>query len=154
MMVNEKITRKNAKAGLIILGGVLAVALILIGFYYIYTPESTASVPLTTPETPSDSGQTPSTPITPTTTSLPKTYQVSAQNFAFNPATLTINKGDTVIWTNMDSAPHTIISDSGDEISSNSLSTGQAYSHTFSSEGTFAYHCSVHPSMKGTVTVN
>ncbi len=81
------------------------------------------------------------------------TYNVAVQNFAFTPADLSIKVGDTVVWTNSDSASHTVVSDSGSEISSSSLSTGQTYSHTFSSTGTFNYHCSIHPSMKGQITV-
>jgi len=66
---------------------------------------------------------------------------------------LTIKEGDTVVWTNMDSMSHTIKSDSGSELSSNSLSNGQTYSHTFNSVGTFNYHCSIHPSMKAKIIV-
>jgi len=42
----------------------------------------------------------------------------------------------------------------GPELSSTVLSTGQTYSHTFSTVGVFHYHCGVHPSMHGTITVN
>jgi len=41
----------------------------------------------------------------------------------------------------------------GKELSSSVLSAGQTYSHTFSKTGVFPYHCGVHPSMKGTITV-
>jgi plastocyanin len=78
---------------------------------------------------------------------------VSISDFTFLPSVITIKKGDGVTWTNKDSAQHTIVSDSGSEISSTSLSKGGTYSHTFSSSGTFSYHCSVHPSMKGKVIV-
>ncbi|MDO8528533.1 MAG: cupredoxin family copper-binding protein [Nanoarchaeota archaeon] len=78
---------------------------------------------------------------------------VKISNFAFSPSTLTINVGGKVVWTNMDSAPHTVVSDSGNEISSSSLSNGGTYSHTFNTAGTYDYHCSIHPSMKGTIVV-
>ena len=42
----------------------------------------------------------------------------------------------------------------GPELSSSVLSSGQTYSHTFKTAGVFPYHCGVHPSMKGTITVN
>lgn len=42
----------------------------------------------------------------------------------------------------------------GPELSSTVLSSGQTYSHTFKTAGVFRYHCGVHPSMKGTITVN
>lgn len=84
----------------------------------------------------------------------PQTFNVNIQNFAFNPSSLSINSGDTIVWKNMDSVSHTIISDSGNEISSNSLSNGDIYSHTFNQKGTFDYHCSIHPSMKAKIIVS
>jgi plastocyanin len=77
---------------------------------------------------------------------------VSVSNFAFDPQSVTVKVGATVRWTNQDSARHTITSDAGDW-DSGSLSQGQSYSHTFTQEGTFTYHCTVHPSMTGTVVV-
>ncbi len=82
-----------------------------------------------------------------------KTVQVSISGFAFHPSMVNINKGDTVVWTNMDTAPHTVTSDSGGELSSSTLSQGDTYSHTFNSTGAFAYHCSIHTSMKADVNV-
>jgi plastocyanin len=78
---------------------------------------------------------------------------VEISNFAFMPPEIIINKGDTVVWINQDSAPHTIKSDVGNEINSGTLSNGQKYSHTFGSSGIFGYHCSIHASMKGKVVV-
>ena len=77
------------------------------------------------------------------------------QNFAFSPATLTVPSGTTVTWTNNDSPTHTITSDAGDPVdfSSGSLAPGASYQFTFTTPGTYAYHCSIHPSMKGTVVV-
>ena len=83
----------------------------------------------------------------------PATQNINIQNFAFSPSSLTINKCDSVVWANQDSAAHAVISDSGSEISSTSLSIGQSYSHTFNQAGTYDYHCGVHPSMKGEIIV-
>jgi len=83
----------------------------------------------------------------------PRTYNIEIKDFAFSPASLTINKGDTVIWTNKDSVPHPVTSDSGNELNSGTLSQGQTYSHTFSAAETFFYHCSVHPMMKAKIIV-
>ncbi len=82
-----------------------------------------------------------------------KTIRATISGFAFNPPTLEVNKGDTVIWTQLDSAPHTVTSDSGTTLQSDALFSGQTYSHTFTETGTFPYHCNPHPSMKGTVVV-
>jgi amicyanin len=78
---------------------------------------------------------------------------VYISNFAFNPGELKVKAGDTVTWTNQDSTPHRIISDTGNELNSQILSQGGTYSHTFNQAGTFTYHCSIHTYMKGTVTV-
>jgi amicyanin len=94
--------------------------------------------------------QSPSNSNNPT---VPGQYNVAAENFAFNPAELRIKAGDTVVWTNKDTALHTITSDSGNEISSSSLSNGQTYSHTFATKGTYDYHCSIHTSMKAKIIV-
>ena len=82
----------------------------------------------------------------------PVTYNVSIQNFAFASSSMVLKKGDIIVWTNQDSAPHTVTGDSGGPNSA-TLSTGGTYSYTFGSIGTFAYHCKIHPMMKGTVTV-
>ncbi len=77
---------------------------------------------------------------------------ISIQNFSFAPATITVKKGTTVTWTNRDGAPHTITGDSGGPASP-TLAQGQSYSYVFSTPGTYPYHCSIHPGMRGTVTV-
>jgi plastocyanin len=79
---------------------------------------------------------------------------IAISGFAFDPDTTTIPKGTTVIWTNMDAAPHTIVSDSGSEINSGSLAKGGTYAHTFNTAGTYTYHCGIHPSMKGKIIVD
>ncbi len=78
---------------------------------------------------------------------------VAIKGFAFNPDTLTIKKGAKITWTNEDSAPHTVTSDSGTFLNSVTLHQGESYSQTFDQAGTFSYHCAIHPMMKGTITV-
>jgi plastocyanin len=80
---------------------------------------------------------------------------ITIKNFAFSPASLTVKSGTTVTWTNQDSPPHIVVSDTGSAaaFSSDSLSTGASYSFTFIQAGTYPYHCSIHPSMKGTIVV-
>lgn len=78
---------------------------------------------------------------------------VSAKNFAFNPSQITITSGTKVIWTNNDSTAHTITSDDGKFTSSGQIQPGQTYEFTFSTPGTFAYHCSIHTTMKAQVIV-
>ncbi|MDD1645686.1 MAG: cupredoxin domain-containing protein [Methanomicrobiales archaeon] len=116
------------------------------------TPLTTATTPApTTPvATPSPTVTATSLPTTQPTPSPGGTASVTIQNFAFVPGTLTITRGTTVTWVNQDSAPHTVV---GDAFSSNTLSKGSAYSFTFGNAGTYRYHCGIHPSMTGTITV-
>jgi len=82
------------------------------------------------------------------------TKSVAIMNYAFSPATLTVNVGDTVVWTNMDTAPHTVTVSSGPvKFSSGNLSKGQTFSYTFTSAGTYSYYCAVHPDMVAKVIV-
>ena len=102
------------------------------------------------------------TPAATSPAGTPKTTQAAAtpgaqgasveiKNFAFEPKTVTIKVGQTVTWTNQDSVAHTVTGDGG--IDSGDLSKGKSYSKTFDTEGTFDYHCSIHPSMTGQVIV-
>jgi plastocyanin len=81
---------------------------------------------------------------------------VSISGFAFAPATKTVSVGDTVTWTNNEtSVPHTATSDSGvtPAFDTGTIAAGSSASVTFMQAGTFAYHCSIHPSMHGTIVV-
>jgi len=81
------------------------------------------------------------------------TVQVAIQNFAFSPQMITIAPGTTVTWTQKDTAPHTVTSDTGAWTASATLSTGQTFSYTFTKTGTYPYHCAVHPTMIASVIV-
>ena len=90
---------------------------------------------------------------TTTTTMIEKPNTVLIKGFAFNPATLTVAKGTTVTWMNMDTATHNVVS-TGNDFSSETLNNGQSYEHTFNETGTFEYKCGFHPKMMGRVIVN
>src|ERR1700756_5235990 len=78
--------------------------------------------------------------------------QVTIDNFAFAPATLTVKVGSTVTWTNKDEEPHTVAASDG-SFHSPGMGTGATFTHTFSTAGAFDYVCSIHPMMRGTVVV-
>jgi plastocyanin len=63
---------------------------------------------------------------------------------------VTINVGDTVVWTNNDPVPHQIASAS---FNSSPLSQGSSFSQKFMAAGTYDYHCAIHPSMTGQIIV-
>ncbi len=77
---------------------------------------------------------------------------VTIKNFAFNPGTSSVHVGDTITWTNQDVAPHTATAKDG-SFDTGTINKGKSGSHIFTKAGTFPYICSIHPSMKGTVTV-
>lgn len=77
---------------------------------------------------------------------------VSISNFAFNSSTIQVKKGTRVVWTNVDGSAHTVTSDSA-LFNSPSIPKDGSYSLTFDKVGTYLYHCSLHPSMHGIVTV-
>ena len=65
-------------------------------------------------------------------------------------AWLTVKAGTTVTFMNEDGAPHTATGDGWD---TGRLNRGDSKDVTFDTAGTFAYVCAIHPSMKGTITV-
>jgi len=71
---------------------------------------------------------------------------------AYQPAQLTVEDGQTVIWTNRGFGFHTVTA-LGGEFDSGRLSLGESFKVTFTTPGAFPYKCTVHPSMRGSVTV-
>ncbi|HEY2138203.1 MAG TPA: cupredoxin family copper-binding protein [Xanthobacteraceae bacterium] len=77
--------------------------------------------------------------------------EVKIDNFTFSPQKLTVKAGTTVTWTNDDDIPHTVTSTG--HFRSKALDTGDKYTFTFTTPGSFEYFCSLHPHMQGSVTV-
>ncbi len=73
---------------------------------------------------------------------------------AFQPKTISVKKGDTVEWDWTDqSVAHTVTAEDG-SFDSGLCNAGNKFFVTFSNSGTFAYHCTIHAQMTGTVTVS
>ncbi|HEX4633239.1 MAG TPA: cupredoxin family copper-binding protein [Gemmatimonadales bacterium] len=81
----------------------------------------------------------------------PQTIKISAKDFMFSPATVTVKAGATVTWVNLDDEPHTVFSDA--LFRSSALDTKDSFSFKFDKPGTYPYHCTQHPFMKGVVIV-
>ena len=79
--------------------------------------------------------------------------EVSIEGFAFSPADITATAGQTITFTNGDSAPHTATLDDGSCTTPN-IANGASEGLTFNEAGTYPFHCAVHPDMKGTITVS
>jgi amicyanin len=72
----------------------------------------------------------------------------------FDPETWNVSVGGTVTWTNGGTIPHTVTSDEeGGPLKSSTLNANDSYSAVFNTAGTYHYHCTIHPAMKGTVVV-
>lgn len=80
-------------------------------------------------------------------------YSVNIENFRYNPQEITINVGETIKWTNLDAAKHTITSSNDGPLNSALLSQEESYSYTFESKGEFEYYCIPHPYMEGKIIV-
>lgn len=148
---------------------IITVALVVIlgvGYYFMtngsseapaYTPPTTSDtaanlIPPTSAQTTSTT--TPSSPVAEIPVATPSSNMaVNIQGFAFSPATLTVKTGTKVTWTNNDTAPHTVTSDSGNLLNSPTLSPGQSFSFTFTTPSSVSYHCAIHSMMKGTIIV-
>lgn len=73
----------------------------------------------------------------------------------FTWAPVSAKVGDVITWTNSDSAPHAVALDDGScTMDGNIAGGGGTKSLVFDVAGTFPFHCSVHPNMKGTITIS
>lgn len=125
-------------------------------------PAPAPGAPATTAST-ARAGSPTTKPAAPATTAAPSagttsgtvgaTAAITIQNFTFSPPVLNVAVGTTVTATNKDSAPHTWTADNG-TWDSGDLRQNASFSYRFTAAGAFPYHCTIHPSMKGTVNVS
>jgi plastocyanin len=87
----------------------------------------------------------------PTATSS-KVAKVEIENFLFSPAKLTIAKGSSVAFSNSSALSHTATR-SG-TFDTGTIKPGKSVSVRFKQKGSFAYHCEIHPQMRGKIVVN
>ena len=79
------------------------------------------------------------------------THQVSIEGFKFNPASLAVAAGDTVVFTNNDRAPHTATAND-QSWTTPTLRNGESAALTVVAGMEGGYFCAVHPNMKGALT--
>ena len=112
-------------------------------------PAPTATVPEAAPVEP-EVQKIDEKPAPPPKANAAASANVTIRDFDYAPAQVTVSEGDTVTWTNQGPTGH---SATGDGFDTGIMDAGQSGSHTFDSAGTFAYICTPHPNMKGTVIV-
>jgi plastocyanin len=79
------------------------------------------------------------------------THTVVIEGLKNEPEALTVNRGDTVVWVNKDPFPHTVTAKGS--FDSHDIAAGKSWKYTASKAGEYAYVCTLHPNMKGTLTV-
>jgi plastocyanin len=79
--------------------------------------------------------------------------KVAMKNIAFSPETVNVKVGQKITWTNDDTAPHNVTSQSGEKIMSSTFGKGGTFSFTPTKAGTIDYVCTIHPGMDGKIVV-
>jgi len=82
----------------------------------------------------------------------PTTHTVTMENMRFQPETLTVARGDTVVWINKDLVPHTATSKAGG-FDSQIIQAQKSWRFTARKRGEFAYLCTFHPTMTAMLRV-
>jgi len=80
------------------------------------------------------------------------THTVTMDGTAFSPETLTVKRGDRVVWVNKDPFPHTATATSK-AFDSKGIAPGKSWRYEAVKVGTFDYVCTFHPTMKGRLIV-
>ena len=79
------------------------------------------------------------------------THEVKMEAIQFSPATLSVQRGETVSWRNNDVVPHTVTA--AGKFDSGNVAPGKTFSKKMDRPGAYDYICSYHPGMKGRIDV-
>lgn len=117
-----------------------------VGIYHVANRRTTSSPPASRAALTTAASQAPS--------------QVDITSAGFVPSTISVNVGQAVVWTNQDTAAHTVASDpypSDNALPSlnsvQKLSTNDSYTYIFNQKGTYTYHDNLNLSLEGSVIV-
>jgi plastocyanin len=83
----------------------------------------------------------------------PVTHTVVIEGMMFKPAALTVAPGDTIVWVNKDLVAHTATSSEAGIFDSKLIAPDKSWKVVLRTKGEFAYICTYHPTMKGTLHV-
>jgi plastocyanin len=103
-------------------------------------------------ERPPDQRAAPDTAGVDTTAGFQRTIAARAEDFRFQPGQLEVERGATVVWTNAGQVVHTVTARDG-SFDTGEIQPGERRSLTFSRPGTYSYHCTPHPFMRGEIVV-
>lgn len=161
------VTSPKGNQGSVAVGAVVAILIVgavaTLGYYQFYAAKPSSSTTITTSSGPSvtcPSAACVNVAIPSGASSPPSGYasgQKTTYGYTPDVITVVIGKNSTVFWTNNDPAPHTVTSDTAGVFDSGTsgplTSQGGTFQFTFTTPGTYTYHCSFHPWMQGTVIV-
>lgn len=82
----------------------------------------------------------------------PQTHTVTIEGFRFQPQSVTVTSGDTIVWVNKDLVPHTATSKAGG-FDSALIQADKSWRFTVREKGDFAYVCTLHPTMTAMLRV-
>jgi plastocyanin len=82
----------------------------------------------------------------------PVVHTIVMDGTAFSPDTLTVKRGDTVVWVNKDPFPHTVTAVGG-AFDSKSIDAAKRWKYVAAKPGVYGYVCSFHSTMKGELKV-
>jgi len=124
-------------------------------------PSQEQTVEVTPSPTVQETEATPAAVATPLPTSVlpneeatPSAQRVEVMilNLSFQPASITVGRGSTIVWRNQDTVAHTVIAEDG-SFGSDAIVAGDTFVQRFDKVKTYTYSCSIHPEMKGTIIV-
>lgn len=131
-----------------LIAAIVVAALIIIGVVFGLSRHNT-------PGTTNNTSQNSTGSAAANSSQAPAAGTINIRDMMFTPSQISVAKGGTVTWTNNDTTTHTVVDDLSNVGGPNSgdIAAGSSYSFTFNKTGSFQYHCSIHPSMRGTIVV-
>ena len=81
-----------------------------------------------------------------------ESHTITIENMQFNPPQLSVHRGDRIVWVNKDLFPHTVTADNK-AFDSGAIDADGSWTYVADKGGEHAYSCTLHPTMKGVITV-
>lgn len=81
----------------------------------------------------------------------PEVYSIEISNMKFNPAEVTVHKGDTIVWKNNDMVAHCVTEETTKAWTSSNIAAGASWKMKVDSSAD--YFCAIHIVMKGKIKV-
>ncbi len=89
--------------------------------------------------------------IAPVAAAPPATHTIVIEGVKYEPEALTVKRGDTIVWINKDPFPHTVTAKGA--FDSRDIPAGKSWKYRPKKPGEYAYVCTLHPNMKGSLRV-